>query len=58
MASGGQTEVVSGREMWEPAFITVWKETTQGMRRGQGEWEGKGTCTLSEGTNGDPGTEE
>lgn len=28
------------------------------VRAGQGAWEGKGVHTLSEGTNGDPGTEE
>lgn len=53
MASGEQTEYL-GRELQEPACSVVWKE----MFRAKGAYEGNDIYTLSEGTNGDPGTEE
>lgn len=50
MASAAQTalgERAAGTCFWYG--VEVWGR--------QGAWEGKGVHTLSEGTNGDPGTE-
>lgn len=56
IASGGQREP-SSREIQEPAFNMVWNETAGGEGRA-GRWEGMRMHTLSEGTNGNPDTEE